>query len=87
LIFGALGTPIDEDLDWVTNEKALQYIKSLDQKPKIPFSKIYPNASAEAVDLLENMLQFNPKKRYTVEQCLAHPYFSQLHCEADEVRY
>ena len=29
------------------------------------------------------MLVFNPDKRYTVEECLAHPYFEDLH-EPDE---
>jgi len=84
LIFGALGTPTDEDLDWVTNEKALAYIKSLEHKPKIPFSQIYPDASEEALDLLEKMLTFNPHKRITIADALGHPYFAQLHCEEDE---
>ena len=25
------------------------------------------------------MLTFSPKKRYTVEQCITHPYFEGLH--------
>ncbi len=37
-----------------------------------------------ALDLLEKMLAFNPKKRITVTEALAHPYLSQLHCEEDE---
>lgn len=41
-----------------------------------PFSQLYPNASAEAVDLLEHTLKFDPKKRLTAEQCLAHPYLT-----------
>ena len=31
------------------------------------------------------MLTFNPDKRYTVEECLAHPYFDGLHDEEQEV--
>lgn len=37
-----------------------------------------------ACDLLEKLLKFDPDKRYTVEQALAHPYLAQLHCEEDE---
>lgn len=84
LIFGAIGTPTEKDLQWVSNEKALQYIKSLEQKPKIPFSDIYPEAPEDAIDLLDMMLRFDPNKRPTVEECLQHPYFSELHCEEDE---
>ena len=30
------------------------------------------------------MLIFNPEKRYTVKQCLKHPYFEGLHNEEAE---
>jgi mitogen-activated protein kinase 1/3 len=30
------------------------------------------------LDLLGKMLTFNPNNRYTVEECLAHPYFEGL---------
>jgi mitogen-activated protein kinase 1/3 len=30
------------------------------------------------------MLTFNPHKRYTVEECLAHPYFESLHNPDEE---
>lgn len=32
-----------------------------------------------ACDLLSMMLTFNPHKRATVEECLAHPYLEELH--------
>jgi mitogen-activated protein kinase 1/3 len=32
----------------------------------MPFTKLYPHANPLAVDLLEKMLVFNPKKRITV---------------------
>jgi len=30
------------------------------------------------------MLVFNPDKRYTAEECLAHPYFEGLHNPEEE---
>ena len=45
---------------------------------------MFPDASAQAIDLLERMLQFNPTKRITVEDALAHPYLAQLHNPAVE---
>jgi serine/threonine protein kinase len=30
------------------------------------------------------MLAFDPNKRITVEEALAHPYLTELHCPEDE---
>ena len=47
-------------------------------------AKLFPGASPLAVDLLGRMLQFDPRRRITVEQALAHPWLAQLHDEAAE---
>lgn len=31
-----------------------------------------------ALDLLNHILVYDPKKRYTTEQCLAHPYLKEI---------
>jgi hypothetical protein len=36
------------------------------------------------VDLLRRLLHFNPSKRLTVQQALAHPYLSAVRDEAEE---
>ena len=45
-------------------------------KTKIPYT---------ALDLLDKMLTFNPHKRISVEQALAHPYLEQYYDPEDEV--
>jgi mitogen-activated protein kinase 15 len=35
---------------------------------------MFPTASEEALDLLKNLLQFNPNNRLSAEQALRHPY-------------
>jgi mitogen-activated protein kinase 7 len=52
--------------------------------PKVPFHRIYPNASAVALDLLEKLLDFDPARRLTVEQALEHPYLATYHDPEDE---
>ncbi|KAG8465269.1 hypothetical protein KFE25_002576 [Diacronema lutheri] len=84
LITDVIGTPDDEDIDYIESEKARRYIRSLPYKPRIPFEMIYPTANPNALDLLHRLLLFNPSKRVSVEGALAHPYLASLHDPTDE---
>ena len=54
--------------------------------PKQPelWGTMYPRAHPLALNLLNKMLIFNPRKRITVEDALAHPYLSKYHDTDDE---
>lgn len=84
LITSKLGKLPEEDLDFVTSEKARRFMRKLQTKPVVPLSQQFPNASAECVDLLRRMLQVHPRKRITVEEALKHPFMAHLHSEEDE---
>lgn len=84
LIFGVIGTPTDEELSIIPNPKARQFVKSLPRKPRVPFSAMYPSGTDQAMDLLAKLLAFDPDKRLTCEQALAHPYFAQYADPDDE---
>ena len=45
---------------------------------------MWHEANPAALDLLEQMLQFNPAKRIDVKAALAHPYLESLHNPDDE---
>jgi len=83
-ILGVLGSPSQDDLNCIINDKARCYIQSLPFKPKIPWERMYSNADPKALDLLEKMLSFNPRKRILVEDALSHPYLEQYYDPADE---
>ena len=78
LIFNVLGTPSTSEIARIKSSQAQRFLQSLSKKTKISMTTIFPSASSEAINLLENLLQFNPKKRSTVDEALAHPYFSPL---------
>lgn len=84
-ILNVLGSPSEEDLNCIINDKARSYLQSLPHKPKIPFARLYPDADPQALDLLDKMLTFNPNKRITVEEALAHSYLTQYYDPEDEV--
>ncbi|KRY37988.1 Mitogen-activated protein kinase 1, partial [Trichinella spiralis] len=84
LILAVVGSPSEEDLQCIVNDKARSYLISLPPKEKQPWNKIYPHADQKALDLLDKMLTFNPNRRITVEQALAHPYLEQYYDPADE---
>jgi mitogen-activated protein kinase 1/3 len=86
LILAVIGSPSQDDLQCIMNEKARSYLLSLPQKTKQPWTRLYGNADPRALDLLDKMLTFNPNKRISIEHALAHPYLEQYYDPNDEVR-
>ncbi|KAF0702933.1 hypothetical protein AaE_015630 [Aphanomyces astaci] len=99
IICDKLGTPTEDELHFVTSEKAstqptpcphskrqeeTRFMKSQPNKPKIPLDRLFPNVKPNALDLLDKMLVFDPSKRISVEEALQHPYLESLHNSDDE---
>lgn len=40
---------------------------------------MFPGAAEDALDLLKNLLVFNPNSRYTATQALNHRYVKDFH--------
>jgi serine/threonine protein kinase len=79
-----LGTPTGDDLTFITNQQAKEFVSKLARRTKQSFSTLFAKSNPVALDLLSKMLVFNPHKRYTVEQCISHPYFEGLHNPEEE---
>lgn len=87
LIMEVLGTPNAEDYYNIKLKRAREYIRLLPFCKKVPFSELFaqiPNVNPLALDLLEQLLAFNPAKRITVENALKHPYLQLYHDPNDE---
>lgn len=84
VIIETLGMPSEEDMDFIGNEDAKRAIRNFRHPGKRPFSEVFRNCSQNARDLLSKMLVFNPVKRCTIRDALAHPFLSELHDESEE---
>ncbi|ORE09826.1 Pkinase-domain-containing protein [Rhizopus microsporus var. microsporus] len=74
-IFHALGTPTEADWPGMT---ALPDYIPFKVFPKVPLRQYFTAAGVDALSLLEQMLVFDPNKRWTAEECLKHSYFKNV---------
>lgn len=79
MIFDVLGTP--DDINFITDERARNYIKSFGKIDKKPFNKLFDYMPAEVEDFLEKSLKFNPSERLTIGEALKHPLFDEVRGE------
>ena len=76
VIFGVIGTPSPQDIAAIG--KANEYIKTLGTIQPKPLESLYPAADPAALDLLKQMLKFNPRRRCTAEEALEHDFFKNV---------
>ncbi|KAJ2082166.1 MAPK protein hog1 [Coemansia sp. RSA 988] len=84
IITELLGTPPDDVIQTIGSENTLRFVQMLPHREPVPFRVRFPHIDSLAVDLLEKMLVFDPRKRITAAEALAHPYLETYHDEADE---
>ncbi|KAF9056049.1 mitogen-activated protein kinase HOG1 [Panaeolus papilionaceus] len=84
IITELLGTPPDDVIETICSENTLRFVQSLPKRERIPFSQKLRTSDPDALDLLEKMLVFDPRKRIDATQSLAHEYVSPYHDPTDE---
>ncbi|KAJ3447924.1 mitogen-activated protein kinase [Anaeramoeba flamelloides] len=85
IIIKVVGKPSKKEIKTIQNKRARGFMKSLPNKKKADFGQIFCNASEEALDLLNKMLQFNPQKRINVDDALKHPFLEPIF-NADDIQ-
>ena len=78
-IFSVLGTPKDDFISQIPNERVIKWVQSQTHYDPLSLDKVLPKASASAIDLLSKMLEYSPYKRISVSLALQHPYFEDFH--------
>jgi mitogen-activated protein kinase 15 len=64
------GRPTADDIESIKSPLAQTMLESLPPTRTKKLRDIFPTASDDALDMLKNLLHFNPDKRLTAEECL-----------------
>jgi len=76
-IHNVLGTPAQEILDrFKSHASHMEF--NFPQKTGTGLEKLLPHASADCIDLLKQLLTYDPERRITADQVLKHEYFREL---------
>ena len=86
LICDKMGRPNDDDLEFITSERARRFMLTLPKKPPTPLAELFPVHSGEtdALDLVRRMLEFHRDRRISIDTALEHPFLASLHNPEDE---
>lgn len=78
VIFDVIGTPTKSEIEKITDPQARAYLQKLASKKAVDLYKRFPGSSPDAINLLQNLLQFDAETRLSVNQALAHPYLEDV---------
>jgi len=76
IIFQVLGTPSAEYIENIQNEHIRRWVLHLKKKTPMNFNALFPEVSEECIDFLKGMLEYDPSKRMSPDECLQHPWLS-----------
>lgn len=78
-----IGTPSEDEVSFIEEQKAADYIKSLPKYQRKKFSDLFDYCLPEWQDFLNHTLLFDPRKRLTVDEALEHSLFDEIRKEED----
>jgi len=80
-IFKVLGTPSEET--WPTMAELPEYRGDFPQHDPVSFATVAPKLCTDGLDLLTQMLRYEPGHRISAKAAMSHPYFKEL----DQTRF
>lgn len=76
LIFEVMGFSSVKELGFPVSTEAASFLEKRCRGRKQPFTKLFPDATPSAVEMLESLLMLNPSDRPTAVQALQNSFFA-----------
>ncbi|KAF5301118.1 hypothetical protein FQR65_LT08948 [Abscondita terminalis] len=86
-IMATIPVPSQEDISLICSSGVgSSMIKNSASLQRVPLKTLFgSDVSDDSLDLINNLLIFNPYKRLTAEQALKHTYVAKFHNPSDEI--
>lgn len=84
MITNLIGKPDAALIDQIEDNDNRTFMRQLPSNRGKDFTELFRGASEQGIDLIKKMLTFDPERRITIDEALAHPYMERLHFEDDE---
>jgi mitogen-activated protein kinase 1/3 len=78
MIFNLLGTPSEADIELLEREDAKRYIRCFAARQGEGLQARFPMVEPDSIDILNQMLRFNPSSRTAVATMLEHNLFVEI---------
>jgi len=75
MILSTIGKPSEEEMSFLTDEKAKDYLRSMENFERRNFNELFPEVDKNIINILDNILRFDPNKRLSVDEALKMKYF------------
>ncbi|XP_014238289.1 extracellular signal-regulated kinase 2 isoform X2 [Trichogramma pretiosum] len=83
-IMATLPTPTEEDLLSISAGYGTSLLEKTPATPHKSLNDLLPGISNKALDLISNLIVFNPNQRLTAIEALEHPYVASFHVKENE---
>ncbi|XP_015602051.1 mitogen-activated protein kinase 15 isoform X2 [Cephus cinctus] len=83
-IMATLPPPTEEDLASVSAGYGTNLLEKTPSGPRRSLKELLPDVSGSALDLIKNLIVFNPNFRLTAVEALEHPYVADFHSKGNE---
>ncbi|CBZ25915.1 putative mitogen-activated protein kinase [Leishmania mexicana MHOM/GT/2001/U1103] len=84
LICSVTGMPSAADVAATNSQFANAMLRDIHCAHRRTFAELLPSASADALNLIERLMCFNPNRRLSAAEALEHPYVAAFHRPDDE---